>query len=204
MELEDLKTVWKEQDRTLNESVKLNEKILKNVFTQHANGVIENLLKWEYFSLIEFLIFLVFMVISTYRFMDDWRFLLSGIFINAFLAGCMILGIQSVRILSSIDLFSKSLVDTKESMLRFKKRSNRLILALLIVVPPVVVTFLLLGVNSIRNTNLFDYPVFFAVLSASIIVMGYVIIFIFHRTFYLRKFKSIENTLSELERFKTE
>jgi hypothetical protein len=204
MELEDLKTVWKEQDRTLNESVKLNEKILKNVFTQHANGVIENLLKWEYFSLIEFLIFLVFMVVSTYRSMDDWRFLLSGIFINVFLAGCMTLGIQSVRILSSIDFFSKSLVETKQTMLRFKKRSNRLILALLVVVPPVVVTFLLLGVNSIRNINLFDYPVFFAVLSSCIIVMGYLIIFIFHRTFYMRKFKSIENSLSELERFKTE
>jgi hypothetical protein len=204
MELENLKTVWKEQDRLLNENVRLNERILKNTFTQHANGVIENLLRWEYFSLIEFAVFLVFMGIATFRSMHDWRFLISGAFITAFLASCMAVGIQSIRILTSIDLFSQSIVETKQAILRFKRRSNNLILALLFAVPPAVITFLLLGVSFVRGINLLDFPVFFAVLSSGIIVMGYVIVFIFHRTFYLRKFTSIENSLAELEGFTSE
>jgi hypothetical protein len=204
MELEDLRAVWKEQDRLLNETVRFNERILKNTFSQHANGIIENLLKWEYFSLIEFAAFLVFMGIATYKSMNDWRFLISGLFITAFLAGCIVVGIQSIRILNSIDLFTRSIVETKQTILRFKQRSNKSIFALLIVVPPVVVTFLLLGVNLVRNINLLDYPAFFAVLSSCIVAMGYVIVFVFHRTYYLRKFTSIENSLVELERFKTE
>ncbi len=204
MELEYLKNIWKEQDLKLNENVKLNEKILKNTFTQDANGVIENLLKWEYFSLIEFVVFFLFMGISTYKFMDDWRFLLSGIFINAFFVGCIAVSTRSIRILNSIDLFSQSIVDTKQVILKFKKRVNYFVKTFLFIVPPVVVTFLLLGVRFVRNINLFDYPVFFAILSTCIIVMGYIIIFISHRILYLRKFKLIENSLAELEEFKAE
>lgn len=204
MELEYLRNIWREQDLKLNESVKLSEKILKKTFTQDANGVIENLLKWEYFSLIEFVVFILFMGISTYKSMEDWRFLWSGIFINAFLAGCITVSINEIRILNSIDLSSQSIVDTKQVILKFKKRSNYFMRTFLFIVPPVVVTFLLVGVRFVRNINLFDYPVFFAILSTCIIVLGYIIIFISHRILFLRKFRLIENSLAELEEFKAE
>jgi len=204
MEIEELKNIWKEQDIKLEKSIILNERLLKNTFTQKANGVIENLLKWEHFSLMEFVIFLLFMGISTYKFMDDWRFLLSGIFIITFLACCIIGSIKSIKQLNSIDLFSQSIIDTKQMILKYKKQGNYYFKILLFTIPPVIVSFLLSGVRLVRNINLFDYPIFFIALSLSIILLSYPIAFISYRVICLRKLKQIENNLMELEKFKEE
>jgi hypothetical protein len=204
MELDDLKNLWKEQDIKLGKSIKLNEKLLKNTFTQRANGVIENLLKWAYFSLIEFTIFIIFMLVATYNTLDDWRFLVSGIFILLFLTYCISVGIIDIIQLKKIDLFSQSIVSIKQAILDVKKRSNKVMKILLFSIPLVVTTFSIVGVKFIRGINLFDYPVFLTILAISIIVLSYILAFISYDVLIKRKYKVIEDNLMELESFKAE
>jgi hypothetical protein len=204
MELEELKNLWKRQSMELEKITTINEKLLKNTFTQKTNGVIDYFLKWEYFSLLEFVIFLLFMFVATYKFMDDWRFLISGIFITLFLISCVIASVTSIKQLNKIDLFSQSIIDIKHRILIYKKRSNQSMKVLLFLIPPVIVTFIPLGTKLIRNICLYDYPVFFLILSLSVIVLSYIIAFISYQAIFSRKFKEIENSLVELEKFKEE
>lgn len=204
MELEDLKSIWKEQNSKLEKNISLNQQLLKSTFTHKAKGVIENLLRWEYFGLIEFMIFLILMVVSTLRFMDDWRFLVSGIFAITFAVICNLSAISSIKQLSNIDLFSQSLIEIKETILNYKKRANQALKIVLFIIHPIIITTLLLGVRIIPGINLFDYPVFFMILTIAVIVISYVAAIISHQTIYTRKFRIIENNLNELQQFKAE
>jgi hypothetical protein len=201
MELEKLKSMWQEQNNKLNENLNLNNKILENTFKQQANGVVERLLRWEYFSLIEFIIFLIFMGVATYKSMNDWRFLVSGMFIVGFLALCVIISIQNIQMIIKINLFSNSIVETKRTILKYQKIANKGLKIFLYTIPLVILTFILVGVNFVRGINLFDYPVFFSVLAASIILVSYIIAIISNKTIFTRKFIQINNSLEELEKF---
>ena len=201
MELDNLKSIWQEQDVKLNENMKINKKILNNTFKQQSNGVIEYFLKWAYISLIEFVIFMILIGIGTYSAMNDWRFLIAGIFNVIFFILCIAVTVKGIQKLNSIDLFSKSIIETKRVLLDYKKQENFFKKIFTYVIPPVIISFLLVGVNFVRKINLFDYPVLFVVLATSIIVISYILLQIFHRTLFLRKFKLIENSLDELEKF---
>ncbi len=117
MELEDLKQIWRDHNRILEKSVALSENALKSAFKQKANGEIEKLMAWEYTSLIEYLIFLIFISISTYKFMDDWRFLISGTFLLVFYVACTVASISEIIELRNINLFSRSIIDTRQIIL---------------------------------------------------------------------------------------
>ena len=199
MELEKFKSMWQEQSNMLNENMNINNKLLQNTFKQQANGVVERLLKWEYFSLIEFIVFLIFMGVATYKSMSDWRFLVSGLFIIGFLVVCIVATILNIQKIMKIDFFSNSIVQTKQLILEYRDKANRGMKIFLYTIPPVIVTFILVGVNYVRGINLFDYPIFFTVLTASIIVISYVIAIISHKTIYTRKFIQINNNLEELD-----
>ena len=112
------------------------------------------------------------------------------------------LNIKSIKQLNSINLFSQSIIDTKQMILKYKKQGNNYFKIFLFTIPPVIVTFLLLGVNFVRNINLFDYPVFLITLSLSIIILSYPIAFVSYRVICLRKLRQIDNNLMELEKFK--
>ncbi len=204
MELEELKKIWKEQNNFLEKNISLNEQLLKNSFTAKASGEIESLLKWEYFSLIEFIVFLIFISICTYSFMSDMRFLIPGIFMIIFLGSLSAFSITSIKKLNTINLFSRSIVDTKQTILNYKKASHKFLKIFLFVIPPVIPSFILLGVRFIRNINLLDYPLFFTILSISIVIISYVIAFISYQLILSRRFKIIESNLKELEKFNEE
>jgi len=204
MEFDQLKTLWQEQDLKLEKSITLNKHILKNTFTQKANGMIESLLKWGYFSLIEFIVFIIFIGIATYNTIDDWRFLVSGILIIAFLTYYIYVTIIDIKQLNKIDLFSQSIVVARQALLECKKRSNDLMKTLLFSIPFVVTAFPIVGVKFVRGINLFDFPIFLTTLAISIIILSYIIAFISYDVLVKRKHSVIENNLMELESFKGE
>ena|SRR4030066_697263 len=204
MENEDFKIMWDKYNSKLEKITATNENLLKHALRHRSNGVIDNMLKWEYFSMIEITIFLFFILIATYKFMDDWRFLSSGIFITLFLTCCIITGVLSIKKLTSIQLFSQSIVDIKQRVLMHKKLVNRSMKIFMFLIPPVIITFIPLGTKFVRNISLYDYPLFFLILSLVVIIFSYIIAFISHLTIYSRKYKIIENSLKELEKFKEE
>ena len=206
MELEDLKQIWKEQNRILEKGIALSEQALKNVFKQKANGEIEKLLAWDYYSLIEYIVFLIFISISTYKFMDDWRFLIPGIFLIVFYALCTILSISDIKELHNINLFSRSIIDTKQVILKRRKQEKQIMKIFLFIIPPLIPSLILLAVRFVHNINLLDssHISFFAILSVGSIVLSYPVVFIAYQRICLRSFRIIENTIRELEKFREE
>ena len=204
MELDELKKIWKEHNYFLEKNILLNEQLLKNTFTTKAGGEIESLLKWEFFSLIEFIVFLIFVSVCTYSFMSDMRFLIPGIFMIIFLGSLSAFSITSIKKLSTINLYSQSIIDTKHTILNYRKASHKFLKIFLFIIPPVIPSFILLGVRFIRNINLLDYPLFFTILSVSIIIISYTIFFISYQLILSRRFEIIENNLKELEKFNEE
>jgi hypothetical protein len=204
MEIEDFKKIWKEQNSILEKGITLSEQALKSAFKQKANGEIEKLLAWEYISLIEFIVFLIFISICTYKFMDDWRFLIPGIFLIVFYALCTIFSISEIKQLNNLDLFSKSIIDTKQAFLKRRKQDNQIMKIFLFIIPLIIPSFILLGARFVRNMNLLDYPDFFTILSVGSIVVSYPAVFIAYQRICLRRYRIIENNLMELEKFKEE
>ena len=204
MELEDLKQIWKEQNRILEKGIALSKQALKNVFKQKANGEIEKLLEWDYFSLIEYIVFLIFISISTYKFMDDWRFLISGIFLMVFYVLCTILSISDIKELHNINLFSRSIIDTKQVILKRRKQEKQIMKIFLFVIPLLIPSLILVAVRLVHNINLLDssHFSFFTILSVGSIVLSYPVVFIAYQRICLRSFRVIENNLMELEKFR--
>ena len=204
MELDELKQIWKEQNNILEKNISINTQLLKNTFNAKASGEIESLLKWEFFSLIEFMVFLIFISVCTYSFMSDLRFLVPGIFMIIFLGSLSVFSVVSIKKLNTINLYSLSILDTKQTILNYKKASHKFLKIFLFVIPPVIPSFILLGVRFIHNINLLDYPLFFTILSISIVLISYVLAFISYQLILSRRFKIIENNLKELEKFNEE
>ena len=204
MELDELKQIWKEQNNILEKNISINTQLLKNTFNAKASGEIESLLKWEFFSLIEFMVFLIFISVCTYSFMSDLRFLVPGIFMIIFLGSLSVFSVVSIKKLNTINLYSRSIVDTKQTILNYKKSSHKFLKIFLFVIPPVIPSFILLGIRFIHNINLLDYPLFFTILSVSIIIISYTIFFISYQLILSRRFEIIENNLKELEKFNEE
>jgi uncharacterized membrane protein len=206
MELEDLKQIWKEQNRILEKGIALSEQALKNVFKQKANGEIEKLLEWDYFSLIEYIVFLIFILISTYKFMDDWRFLIPGIFLIVFYTLCTILSISDIKELHNINLFSRSIIDTKQVILKRRKQEKQIMKIFLFIIPLLIPSLILVAVRLVHNINLLDssHFSFFTILSIGSIVLSYPVVFIAYQRICLRCFRIIENNLMELEKFREE
>jgi hypothetical protein len=143
---------------------KINENFYKQTFKRRSSGIIDYLLRWDYFSVIIFTIFLFFTLIATYMFMADWRLLFSGIFITLFLVTGIISGVLSIKRLNSISLFKQSVVDVKQKVLTYKKMVNKSTKILMFLIPPVIVAFIPLGVKFIRNIYLYDYSTFLSYL----------------------------------------
>lgn len=204
MKKEDLKNIWNEYNSRLEKMTSINEKLLKNTLRQRSNGVIDRMLKWECFSLIEFTIFLIFTFTATYKSMNDWRFLLSGIFTTLFFIYCITINIIDIKQLNDIQFFSQSIVDIKQKLLRHKKRDNQFIKIFIFLIPLIIITLIPLGAKFIRNVNLYDKPLFFLILSLVIIVLSYIIFFVSNKIIFSRELKIIESSLEELERFKEE
>ena len=204
MELDELKQIWKEQNNILEKNISINTQLLKNTFNAKASGEIESLFKWEFFSLIEFMVFLIFISVCTYSFMSDLRFLVPGIFMIIFLGSLSVFSVVSIKKLNTINLYSLSILDTKQTILNYKKASHKFLKIFLFVIPPVIPSFILLGVRFIHNINLLDYPLFFTILSISIVLISYVLAFISYQLILSRRFKIIENNLKELEKFNEE
>lgn len=204
MEKEEFKNIWKKYNSKLEEIRVIDEKLLKHTFRHRSNGAIDRMLRWEYFSLIEFTVFLFLMFAATYKFLNDWRFLLSGIFIMIFFIYCIIVSILSIKQLNDIQLFSQSIVDIKHRLLMHKKLDKRFTKIFMFLIPPVIITFIPLGVKFIRNVSLYDYPLFFLMLSFIVVIFSYIIFFISNRIIFSRDLKIIENSLKELEKFREE
>jgi hypothetical protein len=204
MEKDDLKNMWNKYNSKLEEVAAINERMLKHTLRQSSNGVIERMLKWEYLTLIEFTVFLFFTFVATYKFMNDWKFLVSGIFITLFFIYCIIVNVLSIRQLNGIQLFSQSIVDIKQKLLMHKKLDRRFTKIFIFLIPPVIITFIPLGVKLIQNINLYDHPIFFLILSIIVILCSYIIFFISNKTIFSRGLKIIENSLKELEKFRDE
>jgi len=204
MEKEDLKNIWNKYNSKLEEIRVIDEKLLKHTFRHRSNGAIDRMLRWEYFSLIEFTVFLFLMFAATYKFFNDWRFLLSGIFIMTFFIYCIIVNILSIKQLNEIQLFSQSIVDIKQRLLMHKKLDKRFTKIFMFLIPPVIITFIPLGAKFVRNICFYDYPLFFLMLSFIVIIFSYIIFFISNRIIFSRELRIIENSLKELEKFKEE
>jgi hypothetical protein len=202
MDLDNIKNIWKEQDSKLNKSMEIDSEVLKNTIKQSSNGVRENFIKWTYFSLFVFFVFFLLMLVGTYSAAFDWRFLISGIFASSFFIVCMFIVIKGIQKLKAINLFSKSIMETKEALLTYRSHEIKFKKTFSYCIPPVIVSFLLVGVNFVRGINLLDYPVLFGVLATSIIVLSYVLLPLLHKTHFLRKMEEIQESLEELEKFK--
>jgi len=204
MEKEDLKNIWNKYNSKLEEIRVIDEKLLKHTFRHRSNGAIDRMLRWEYFSLIEFIVFLFLMFAATYKFLNDWRFLFSGIFIMLFFIYCIIVNVFSIKQLNDIQLFSQSIVDIKQRLLMHKKLDKRFTKIFMFLIPPVIITFIPLGVKFILNISLYDYPLFFLILSLIVVIFSYIIFFISNRIIFSRELKIIESSLKELEKFREE
>ena len=201
MEKEEFKNIWKKYNSKLEEIRVIDEKLLKHTFRHRSNGAIDRMLRWEYLSLIEFTVFLFLMFAATYKFFNDWRFLLSGIFIMIFFIYCIIVSILSIKQLNDIQLFSQSIVDIKQRLLMHKKLDKRFTKIFMFLIPPVIITFIPLGVKFIRNVSLYDYPLFFLMLSFIVVIFSYIIFFISNRIIFSIDLNIIEYHLKELEKF---
>jgi hypothetical protein len=204
IEKENSKAIWKKLNNKLEQVTEISENIYKQIFKQKSNGVIEYLLRWDYFSMIILTIFLGFTFVASYNYISDWRLLASGIFVSLFLIFSLISGIVSNRRLSRISIFNLSIVEFKQKIITYEKQVNRFMSIIIFLAPLVVITFLPLGVKFVRNICLYDYPLFFLILSLVVITLSYIFTYIAYQTIYKRKFKIIEESLNELEKYKEE
>jgi hypothetical protein len=202
LEKENLKTIWKELNSKLKQITETSENIYKQTFKQKSNGIIEYMLRWDFFSMILITIFLCFTLAASYNSISDWRLLVSGIFASLFLIFSLIYGIISNRRLSRISFSKLSLVEFKQKILTYEKQVNRFMSIIMFLTPLVAIAFLPLGVKFVRNICLYDYPLFFLILSLAVIILSYILTYIAYQTIYKRKFKIIEESLNELEKYK--
>lgn len=204
MELDELKDAWAQYDKKLNDSLKLNEELLKKSVLDKSSREMKAPLNYEFSTVIGTSILFLFLGVSTYRFASEMKFLIPGIVASLLTLSGVITAIKKVNALSNIDYYNSSVVELQRSINNIKQKAISSRKVEYYVFPVYAISFAPIFVKAIYNIDIYSkYQIFYIGIVLALIIY-YPLAIWFYRITYDKKLKNTSDFLNELNRFEKE
>src|SRR5574344_70227 len=200
MEIDDLKRQWQSHEQNLDENLKLNREILKQVHFSRINSVFKYMGVAELFNLVVLLLIVIVYVPYTISYSEEAVYLWTGI--ATILMSLVYFVLSTIEWIGYLKITSsnENVLKKQKAIITQERRVARffiieLVLALLITVAALPILFKLCNYDEWIN-RLPYYYISFAVLAA----VGVTICCVLYR-YYVKKFKNAEEELKSIEQY---
>ncbi len=202
MELDDMKSLWQQHDKTLQENKILNEQLINMMLETKSKNAVKNILRYEYLGLATCFILVVIYLLQFGTVGENLLFTASYFVSLAFIVASMILFYFKHKMLAAIDPSKNSVTETAEAAERFRLLVSKERIWSLISAPLIISSTLVVMAKWVKDIDVMDMPDVFlpriiigiAALMASLLLL--------YRLLYFNNIKTIKENLEEIKKFK--
>jgi hypothetical protein len=201
MELDEMKNMWQQYDKVLQQNKMLNERIIDGMLKDKSKNAINKMLQWEWANLITAALLLVI-------FFAMWaKKGTGGILVSYFVTiGIMAFAVgycwYKIQLLGSIDPGGQAVTEAGKKIEQFRLIMAKERLYSLIPLPGIllavyaIITYWVTGSNVFDNISAYMFQI---ILASVATLVGALVIY---RKIYFDGIKQIKQNLEEIERFK--
>lgn len=204
MELDELKQIWSQYDRKLNENLKLNEDLLRNMNLDRTKQELQKPFIYELISVAIILLIIVFVAGFSIRLIKEIQFSLTGF--GSVLLGIiyLIFSIMKANRFAKIDYYNSSIVKLQKDLLQLKTFILRLRKIEVILLPFLIILILPILFKAVHNINVFENIVPLIIKVCIILGISYPVGLWINKNLYDRKLRDVEMFLKEIDHFEKE
>ena len=205
MELEEIKLLWQQYDKNIQQNNSLNDSIIKKMLQQRSQDVINKMTGYEYLNISVGAIVLILLVGFIKPFMS-----LTGV--NTLLVVCYIVSMICAALVLGFNLYMVNYLnktDAAKPVTETVKRVDTLALILskgkvfsIVILPVFVLAGVAVGRKLAYNENVFEHMRFFGPIFLVALTLGIIATILLHRTLYTNRINAIKQNLEELNSFK--
>jgi flagellar biosynthesis protein FliQ len=201
MDLDELKNVWTQFDRNINETKQLNNQIIQRMIRERSHGELSTILNYEYLS-IGITSICAMVLLFLYNQIDkEMKFMLPYLLSLLLMLGLTIYSAIKIRSLSLIDISRNNLIKTSLAVNRFKLTIQMEKLAFIVLGPLLIICMVI-----VLKKVMFDVDVYAlqSVFIPRLLIASLVFIiasFWLYNQLYTKKIRMINDNIRELKEF---
>ncbi len=204
MDLEEMKAMWQQQDKLLQENKMLNEKLVTHLLQNKSGNAVTRMLNAEYFGAALCGILTLFLVLRPGVVTVSVLLAISYILSLAFIVASLVLSFYKIKMLRAIDFTRNSVATTAEQVNKFRLFINKERVAGLLMMPVLLITFMAVVTYYVDGQDMyqhFTYGLWRLAIACPLAIAGALILY---RTLYFNNIKEINANLEEVKHFKNE
>lgn len=202
MELDDMKAMWQQYDKTLQENKILNEQLINLMLENKSRSAVKNILIYEYMGL-ALCILLTIVYILLFNTIFENTLLTASYFVSfAFIIGSMFMFYIKHKMLAAIDPSKNSVSETAQTTERFRLLVGKERLWTIILSPLIISSTLVVMAKWVKDIDIMDMPDVFLPRILIGIVAIIVSLLLVYKLLYFKSIKTIKDNLEEIKKFR--
>ncbi len=202
MELDDMKALWQQYDKTLQENKILNEQLINLMLENKSRSAVKNILIYEYMGL-AICILLTIVYVLLFNTVFENTLLTASYFTSfAFIIGSIGMFYKKYKMLSAIDLSKNSVSETAQNTERFRLLVSKERLWTIILSPLIISSTLVVMAKWVKDIDVMDMPDVFLPRILIGIVAIIASLLLVYKLLYFKSIKTIKDNLEEIKKFR--
>ncbi|MBN8669043.1 MAG: hypothetical protein J0L80_00030 [Chitinophagales bacterium] len=202
MELDDMKAMWQQYDKTLQENKILNEQLINLMLENKSRSAVKNILIYEYMGL-ALCILLTIVYILLFNTVFENTLLTASYFVSfAFIISSLFMFYKKYKMLSAIDPSKNSVSETAQATERFRLLVSKERLWTIILSPLIISSTLVVMAKWVKDIDVMDMPDVFLPRILIGIVAIIVSLLLVYKLLYFKSIKTIKDNLEEIKKFR--
>lgn len=202
MELDDMKAMWQQYDKTLQENKILNEQLINLMLENKSRSAVKNILIYEYMGL-ALCVLLTIVYILLFNTVFENTLLTASYFVSfAFIISSLFMFYKKYMMLSAIDPSKNSVSETAQTTERFRLLVSKERLWTIILSPLIISSTLVVMAKWVKDIDVMDMPDVFLPRILIGIVAIIVSLLLVYKLLYFKSIKTIKDNLEEIKKFR--
>lgn len=202
MELDDMKAMWQQYDKTLQENKILNEQLINLMLENKSCSAVKNILIYEYMGL-ALCILLAIVYILLFNTVFENTLLTASYFVSfAFIISSLFMFYKKYKMLSAMDPSKNSVSETAQTTERFRLLVSKERLWTIILSPLIISSTLVVMAKWVKDIDVMDMPDVFLPRILIGIVAIIVSLLLVYKLLYFKSIKTIKDNLEEIKKFR--
>lgn len=202
MELDDMKAMWQQYDKTLQENKILNEQLINLMLENKSRSAVKNILIYEYMGL-ALCILLTIVYILLFNTVFENTLLTASYFVSfAFIISSLFMFYKKYMMLSAINPSKNSVSETAQTTERFRLLVSKERLWTIILSPLIISSTLVVMAKWVKDIDVMDMPDVFLPRILIGIVAIIASLLLVYKLLYFKSIKTIKDNLEEIKKFR--
>ncbi len=204
MELDEMKQLWQQHDKLLQQNKLLNEKLVTNMLQDKAKPAIGRMLGFEYTSVVVCALLLIFWSLQYYTLSMGTLLAVSYIVSLLFIVFGLAFGLYKINLLGKIDLAADSVSATAQKTTSFRRLISKERLYSFILSPLIIASVLVVIAQWVNHHNVIDMLDLYLpriIIAYALLFIGILIVY---KKVYFDSIKQINANLEEIKKFREE